>query len=181
MIRNSPHSSSEVVANPLDPADSRYREFRFLLGYWNRLRGPRIGPSRREIDPVELKRVLPRLALVDVLSSRKDLRFRLVGTDIHNLHNCDLTGRLVSHLRPDAYRDMLLEHFLEVAATGRPNAHEVRFVTAAGLSRHYAALRLPLSTDGQTVDCLLTIDNYGDHWSDLHPYFDSLYERAGRS
>lgn len=178
-VRQSPLPSNEVVACRLDLADPRYPEFGFVLDYWNRLRGARIGPARREIDPVDLKPVLPRIGLVDVVRGGADFRFRLVGTEIHNLHHRDITDMLVSRMRPDAYKALLLEQFGAAAATGRPNAYEIRFVTEAGMSRHYAAIRLPLSSDGRTVDGLLTLDNYGDRWDDLHPYFDQLYERAG--
>jgi hypothetical protein len=169
----------DFVAVPLEPTDSGYPEFGFIFDHWRRLRGHRIGPSRREIDPVDLKSVLPRVGLVDVVAGGADFRFRLVGTEIYTLNNCELTGGLVSQLKPQPYSELLLEHFSSVVATGEPNAHEIRFITEAGTSRHYAAIRLPLSSDGRAVDGLLTVDNYGAHWKELHPYFDQLYDRVG--
>lgn len=59
---------------------------KYLYEYWNELRGKRLAPGRKELDPTVLKDVLPNLFLLDRLGS-ESYSFRLAGTKI-----CDIFG-----------------------------------------------------------------------------------------
>ena len=169
-----------VVAHRLALGDPRYPELGFVLDYWTRLRGPRFAPPRREIDPAGLKPVLPRITLVRV-NADKTFCFGLAGTGLYALHNMEIAHKPVDDMRPPAYRDLLNAHYAEVVRTKAPNSYEIVFTTHDGLRRHYASLRVPLSDDGENVTGLLTVDNFGEGWKDLEPYFDWLYDRGKKS
>ena len=66
--------------------------------YWNQKRGGRRMPSRKDIDPVEIPRLLSSTALVDVLRDPLDFRFRLLGTAIDNITSKNLRGVRFSEL-----------------------------------------------------------------------------------
>ncbi|MDJ0951574.1 MAG: PAS domain-containing protein [Alphaproteobacteria bacterium] len=170
-------SEPVVKARPLDLAECRYPELNLVFDYWDRLRGDRIAPRRREIDPVGLKLVLPRITFIELDPGTGDFRFRLAGTDLYKLHNKEIAYTSVAEMRPAEYRDLLQAHYSEVVQSKAPNCYEIYFITDDDMRRYYASLRVPLSEDNATVNALMTIDNFSDRWSDLEPYFDTLYGR----
>ena len=117
--------------------DDRLRQ---AYEYWRRKAGARQLPSRLDIDPVEIPRLLPHIMLVDVMGA--DLyRYRLIGTEIATAMGVNATGRLVHEmLLEDGYRaagTLLVED--ERAALGR------REQTCQQIARHQRCA----PTDGQ--------------------------------
>ncbi|WP_127903252.1 PAS domain-containing protein [Solirhodobacter olei] len=80
------HQAGEVVAL------SEYRtlpdlpEIAIVRDYWDRLRGPRLAPSRGEVDPRGIASALPYAFILDRIAPGH-ARFRLAG-----MHVCDLLG-----------------------------------------------------------------------------------------
>ena len=66
-----------------------------LYGYWDSKRGTRPFPSRADLDPVEIPRLLPFLTLVDVRADQPRFLYRLVGTGAAQLLQRELTGKPV--------------------------------------------------------------------------------------
>ncbi len=62
------------------------------MAAWHTWRGERLLPSRRDFDLSMIKRLLPRMVLLDVRSA-DEVRFRLVGTGITRALGVELTGR----------------------------------------------------------------------------------------
>src|SRR3954463_8596069 len=89
-------TSSEVALSRLTIADLDGPDFQFVYDLWNGKRGARRAPSRADFDPlVEMRRVLPRLMLIDVSRDPPDFRYRLAGTETFFVHGAELTGRSV--------------------------------------------------------------------------------------
>ena len=65
---------------------------KYLYEYWNELRGNRIAPTRKELDPNVLKDVLPNLFLLDRLG-KSEYNFRLAGTRICNIFGEELRDK----------------------------------------------------------------------------------------
>lgn len=91
------------------------REF---LAYWHS-KCPETGyPSRADIAPEEMLKLLPYIFMLDVLERDGDLdfRFRLVGTAIMRIEG-EHTGRLISEMFPDreAYA-VLWQQYCDAAA-----------------------------------------------------------------
>src|SRR4051794_32338479 len=80
---------------PLPPCSPLVQE---AWNYWNLKRGDRRMPSRKDIDPVEIPRLLSSTALVDVLRDPLDFRFRLLGTAIDNISSRNMCGVRFSEL-----------------------------------------------------------------------------------
>ena len=169
---------ARVTARKLDITEGRYPELCFVFEYWDALRGDRLAPSRHEIDPVDLKDVLPRITFIEYDPVTDAFRFRLAGTELFNLHNREIAYTAIADMRPPEYRDLLHVHYKEVIDSKAPNAYEIFFITRDDTRRYYATLRVPLSEDNATVRQIMSIDNFSDRWADLEPYFDRLYGRA---
>jgi hypothetical protein len=121
----------------------RHEILKKLHGYWLAKKQHRLAPARTDIDPAELRHMLPYLFMVDVENRPLRYRFRLVGTAIVSSFGLDITGRYLDEVG------------FRVVATGEPSCHQVHFTRGNGRFLAYERLILPLSSDGRSVDMLL--------------------------
>jgi hypothetical protein len=132
----------------------RFPRFRHLYDYWHGIRGARAMPSRRDIDPLDLKGLLGWLLLIDVEWAPLRFRFRLIGTEIVAIRGVDLTGRYLDESAFPA-QDIVLRFNARVATEpciGFQSALDTMREARAGcISR----LSLPLSSDGQKVNMII--------------------------
>jgi hypothetical protein len=109
-------------------------------------------PAHRDIDPVDIPRVLPHMALVHRPDGQ--FRFRLVGTEIAQMIGRDLTGAPVDSHAGDAGAP--LEGLAErVFTAARPLFVTGFFKTRLNAIQNVSALFLPLSDDGTHVDMMV--------------------------
>ncbi len=145
-----PFRSTPISIESLDQPGPR-----LLYQYWQRkLRGRRM-PARSDIDPLDLKSVLPQLILLDVQPSPLDFRYRVAGTRTYDIFGFDLTGRTVRELAPPAVSEGIWTSLAALVRDGTPQHVQLEFTTADGYARSYRVLRLPLGDDGNTVDRVL--------------------------
>ena len=152
---------ARVTSKELTPGDPDYPDLVGLLSYWNRKRGEKFAPSRSAIDPGEIVSVLPRVKLVDVLHAsdgKLDFRFRLAGTAIGNILGTELTRLRPLDLQPPQFGTLVQEHYAQCVRERRPLLHKVEIDSLRRI-HSYARLLLPLSSDGKTVDMLMTVDS----------------------
>jgi hypothetical protein len=132
-----------------------------LHAYWSAKRGQRAMPSRADLDPGDLKALLPHILLIDVVEGGADFRYRLVGTEIERHIGRTLTGRLISEVLSGEYLDYIRSLHRRAIAEAAPvysenNFNDGRsgFALIADFKRAYR-LMLPLSRDGTVIDMLL--------------------------
>jgi hypothetical protein len=152
---------AEVRRRHLDLAEMTLPALRRVYDYWNAKKGGRLAPARRDIDPVDLREVLSRTALFDIARDPWVFRYRLAGTDTGLIHGTELTGRSIDTLRPAAFVELLRDDLIALATTGRPQFVRIEFTNQQGAPRGYHVLRLPLASDGATVDMVLIVTDYG--------------------
>jgi hypothetical protein len=138
----------------LSTSPPRHEELRQLYAYWLDKRGDRRAPSRADIDPVELARLLPHVVLLDVERDPLRFRFRLVGTTVAKGFNVDPTGTYFDEIEHTAEQRELNERLMAVADWGPPLCATWDYTGADGRHVSYERLALPLSSDGTTVDML---------------------------
>tara|TARA_B100000676_G_scaffold299808_1_gene344614 strand:+ start:1427 stop:1786 length:360 start_codon:yes stop_codon:yes gene_type:complete len=112
-------------------------------------------PSRRDFDVIEFKQWMGNLGVLDVIDGGADFYYRLLGTKIVALYGYELTGKYVSVL-PEVVRDAVLKEYRHLIECRAPVCIERRHVIPA---RHYTRvikLLLPLSSDGEAIDQILT-------------------------
>jgi len=152
---------ARVTSTELDVGDPAYPDLVAMLSYWNAKRGTRFAPPRSAIDPAEFITVLPRVKLVDVLRGPEgalDFRFRLAGTEIGNILGTELTRLRPLDLQPPQFGSMVQDHYAQCVRERRPLLHKVE-INSVQRIHAYARLLLPLSSDSQAVDMLMTVDS----------------------
>lgn len=134
-----------------------------LFRYWRSLRqGGRL-PSRSQIEPTAFRHLLPQISLVDVTGNPADplcLRQRLAGTGLYPAYGREITGRSFDVIYPPEAQSYWCEELSFVVKTQKPSVglHNMAWRGLPGLSLFW--LRLPLATDGVTVDVILGHDAF---------------------
>ena len=82
---------------------------RQLLTYWHDLRGDRVFPEPREIDPFDFKFALGYIMLLDVIDQGADFRYRLYGTKIAQAYRKDMQD-----MRTSVFEGVIREFFTAV-------------------------------------------------------------------
>ena len=83
----------------LSPADIGSPVVRAAFDYWrSKCEGDRL-PSRRDIDPVEIPRLLPHILLTEIWQEPFLVRYRLAGSALAELYGFDYTGSYLSRER----------------------------------------------------------------------------------
>ena len=127
-----------------------------LLAYWTSLKAGRGLPSRADLNPVQIKRHLPLISLIDV--AHGDYRLRLAGTGLFSVYGGEITGRALDEgYAPDllTYWQAELAKIVE-AAKPAVGLHDLAWRGQPDLSLLW--LRLPLSSNGKDVDMILGYD-----------------------
>ena len=126
-----------------------------LYRYWDSRRGARPMPRRADIDPIEMRDWLARMALIDVAADGGRFRYRLVGTALTELRGADPTGLAVEAARPREDAEIVLAAYRQVVEQKAPVfCHPARQVRRDQMAEDRRML-LPLSNDGQRVDVIL--------------------------
>jgi hypothetical protein len=148
-----------LYANRIDsndiPPESLVLE---LHHYWRSLARADQLPSRSQIDPVDIARILlPWIFMVDVLNDgcKPDYRYRLAGTSNVRLVGRDPTGKLASSIFRDDDRTFMMETFHTTVRERQPT-----YWHAAVPHDKYHFVNVyrgifPLSSDGEKVDILI--------------------------
>lgn len=125
-----------------------------ILAYWQSKKAGRWLPSRRDIDPVEIPRLLRHLMLVDVLGPPLDFRYRLLGDEILLRARPGLKGRRFSEIAGKEPGSSVFETARKVAETGLPRYGRAGYVGPDRFTASVSDLLLPLSEDDRTVSHL---------------------------
>jgi hypothetical protein len=131
-----------------------------FLSYWNEIRHSRKMPKRSDIDPRRIGRLLPYLTLLEVVRGGEidpDFRICLVGEHVKQHSDDRLTGTLQStHLSPDLHHRPVRAAYLRCLETKEPVVGKAEFLRKDEVPLAVHGAVCPLSSDGETVDCLLS-------------------------
>jgi hypothetical protein len=134
-------------------------EQRQLFDYWRAKCAGRAMPTRRDIRPADLPRLLPCISLIDVLPENERMRVRLAGTRLREVFGRDITGSYVEDIDLSAraaYWATAYQRLKQgMPAQGILPAHQPggEFVTRFWL-------RLPLSESAGRVSMILGYDAF---------------------
>ncbi|HEX6977745.1 MAG TPA: PAS domain-containing protein [Alphaproteobacteria bacterium] len=145
---------SAAGAVPFRDADPRLHT---VFAYWNDKRGARAMPARADIEPAELKSVLPYLMLTDVVDGGARFRYRLCGTAVAEAFGQELTGQYVDEVMTGRYREFIEGLYRDIVARQRPVYSTSRYGGRRQAQMWTQRLMLPLSSDGVNVDIVLSI------------------------
>ena len=119
-------------------------------------------PDRADLDPADLKPLLPNLFVVDVEHDPFRIRYRLVGTRATEVTGYDITGHYLDDLLPADASEPWVEHYRTACRTRSPVFGAVEAPTRSGGLFTYEFGLFPLRKGGTAVDQLVSIEDYFD-------------------
>ena len=134
-----------------------HSSLRDLYDYWNRRRGTRQMPARGDLDPIDLKAVLPLLMLVDVVSDERRYVYRLVGTREVEMRGTDPTGKAVKDAFYAESAEESAWYLDQVVRTREPVLYRGTYQPLSTRTQREDVLFLPLSQDGKTVNMVMIL------------------------
>ena len=138
-----------------DPATLKAPRLKEAFAHWESLRRGRAMPSRRDLDPVDIPRLLPYLMLVDVEPEPLDFRYRLIGTEARSILARDYTGLRFSALPGKGRGSIVWDNCEQVVVTRSPVSRSAPYVGPETYLRDCENLLLPLSEDGCEVNMIV--------------------------
>src|SRR3954451_21997573 len=81
------------------PTQIKSPRVRGRFAYWNRIRGGRMAPSWPEVEPAEVKPLLPSIMVLQVLVHLFDVRYRIVGTAVVEAFGYNFTWKTLCSLK----------------------------------------------------------------------------------
>lgn len=176
------HHAGDGPASPRVPFDDP--RIADAHSYWRRKAGGRAMPSRADIDPTEIPRLLRDLMLVDVLPEGR-YRYRLIGTGNAIAQGVSATGRYLDEVLPGPeYKAHVLRLYDEVVRERRPLYSECLFLSPArDPARHTKVLFMPLSEDGKGINMVFVVQVFfyidqltrERHFIDAPPYREIVH------
>jgi hypothetical protein len=132
-----------------------------LDAYWRSKRAGKDIPSWSDIDPSEMKRLLPCLFVVEIQWTPFRVYYRLVGTQA-SLFRGDLTGRFLDEIEECTVKAKEeLADFYRLAAEERRPVYCEDEISMGGRPRSFFGGIFPLSPAGQPADRCLAIEDFG--------------------
>jgi hypothetical protein len=135
--------------------DITHPHLRDLHAYWQRKKAGRRLPARGDVEPSEIPRLLPWIALVEVTENPQRFFFRLAGTKIETFYGAKVSGRWLDELDFSEHNAAIAAQYAAAAQSGEPSVARFAFTKQDGRHLEYERVLLPLSSDGSKVDMLL--------------------------
>lgn len=151
-------TAAQDMGSSFDVSIVQSGRIRKLDGYW-RARANGKAPSRSDIDPVDVRELLPNLMMVDMVGEPARVRYRLVGTRVAQYTGFDFTGRCLDELVFQG-RDFIEQCYRRMLAEKRPIFGHYAWLVR---SRHFGQCEFglfPLSDDGVKVNRGISIEDY---------------------
>jgi len=133
---------------------------RRMFKYWAGKKGDRRMPSRADIDPSEFKDLLPNVILTRLEYAPFRVLYKLIGTKAVENAGVDYSGHYLDEI------DFVSEFGTDWPGTYRTIATEkepvfglcqIKFTD--GVIKPYVVAMFPLSSDGETVDQIIAIED----------------------
>lgn len=144
-------------------ADIMAEPIRFLVEYWNGLRGAATMPPAEAVSPFDLKPALGHMVLIDVLDQGWDGRFRLYGSKVAETYGRDMTGRCVSEIDGGNYISLFFRALYRVAWLRQASFFSLHYPPPHVTVESWQRLALPLGgPDGSVIRFLVC--NIAGRW-----------------
>jgi len=132
---------------------------RLLRDWEDRLRG-REFPARADFTPFDLKYILGNLSLIDVTHEPLNFRYRIHASNLAQRMNKDMTKQSIDDIPVTDHAMRVRKHFSEVVRRRAPVVYKRGGPDSDfpndRLPSDCEVLVLPLSSDGKTIDMLMS-------------------------
>ncbi|HVM83301.1 MAG TPA: PAS domain-containing protein [Candidatus Binatia bacterium] len=133
---------------------------RFFQYYLEKRRG-RDFPARADIDPCDFPYALGDITLIDVRYDPLKFFFRLDGSRHVERFGFDMTGRSLDEFPYPEMRQAIFDSYRDVIDHREPRRY-FRDLESSGRWFRYETLLLPLSSDGTTIDMIISAISFHD-------------------
>lgn len=155
-----PEPRTAVRPGP-DIAPIRSPLVRELAAYWDAKRAGRTMPRKSDIDPSEIKPLLPYILIGEFAPDPVRLRYRLVGTEVVAVYGADFTGRWIDELDfGQQVEQGWAAQYRRVFETRQPLYGAARLLATSGMEMPYEFGLFPLGQDGEPPTHCLDINDY---------------------
>lgn len=138
--------------NPENFSSDKQRE---LYAYWLKIKGNRLMPSRADMDPMDIPHLLSSIWMADVVAGDEiKLKVRLFGTDLVNAFNLDGTSQILDNV---SFTGDIIKRLTTLVNSRKGYYCKVDFPVESEDFRYYSTLSLPMSSDNETVDIILSL------------------------
>lgn len=135
--------------------DACHKSVQAMYDYWLAKRGNRPMPARADIEPAEIKKLLPMMMLVDVTADARRFVYRLVGTQEVAERGGDPTGKSVAEAFFGGSLEETLSCYDYVVRNRAPFCYRDPYAASDGQIQNDDIIYLPLSDDGASVNKIL--------------------------
>jgi hypothetical protein len=135
-------------------------EQRQLYDYWLEVAGDNVLPSRADINPARLPKLLPGISLIDANDDVKLCRVRLAGTRLRDIYDREVTGLSIVDLPIGNKLDYWLTAYRRTIENATPTQGVLRgpIVNKEHVVQYW--LKLPLRTTSDSVGMVLCYDHF---------------------
>ena len=135
-------------------------DHRRVLDHWDTLRDGRFAPAWTEFHLDELDpAIVPWCNAVDVIDGGADFRYRFWGTMRTEVQGQEMTSKSVRDLWPPELSESITAEYLALLERRRPTWFDTRASAGEKHETRYQFLRLPFSSDGETIDTIFAISH----------------------
>src|SRR5262245_4119938 len=131
----------------------------FVVNYWCAKRKGRAMPSRPDIDPLELRRLLPNIYLIDVVKTSL-YRYWIIGTTNSHRLRRNATGSFADKAIFGEHAHLIVEMYDHVVESRSPIINRARSFWTEVDWLNYTSVIMPLSPDGENVTMLLGVMDF---------------------
>lgn len=131
-------------------------QVRVFLSYWQKIGNGREMPSRADVDPIAIPKLLPNISMVDVSYNPLIFRIRLFGTVVAN-HQSAKNGMSVEEIPETQGRERILARYRACVESRKPICDMYLYTDINSELRQGEAITCPLSNDGQNIDILISL------------------------
>ncbi len=124
-----------------------------IYKYWLNMKGKRSMPSRADLNPADIVKLLPYISLVNVEHETHRYKMRLIGTETVRAMNIDVTGKYLDEF--PMIEGLLKKNYDLLVREKRPYLNFQKLKWSSKSYMDYYALGLPLSYEGEDVDILM--------------------------
>ena len=132
----------------------KHRNNQILFDYWNALRAGRPAPRRAEIEPGDIRRILPYVFILE-RKDRDTWRFRLAGTGLCSTYGMEFRGHNILSMWSDDCAENLKETLEDVTVNATISVVEYTAATNEEREATFEMILLPLAHEDGTVSRVL--------------------------
>lgn len=142
---------------------------RRLGAYW-RARCEAVGgvPARAQIDPADLRPLLPNLFIVDVEADPRRFRYRLVGTAVVEYNQLEFTGRYLGSIGWEEEQALFAQYARVLDSRGAVFGYYDWMLRSGAMGRAEYGL-FPLADAGGAIVQVIGVEDYDFALADARP------------